>query len=75
VFALALCLITQELSSHEFLTPEEAGELVGISPSALEKHRLHGTGPRYYKMGPGPTAKILYRRQDLLAWRETSSEQ
>jgi hypothetical protein len=70
-FALVFSLVTQEQSSCDFLTPEQAGELLCISTTALENHRLNRSGPRYYKIGPGRTAKILYRRQDLLAWIET----
>jgi hypothetical protein len=73
--ALILRVITRDLSSHEFLTPEEAGDLVGVSSKVLEYHRLNGTGPRYYKMDPGGAAKILYRYQDLVAWQETLSKE
>ena len=74
-FALAFSLMTQEQTSCDFLTPEEASEVVCISTTALENHRLNSTGPRYYKIGPGYTAKILYRRQDLLAWMETLAKE
>lgn len=74
-FALAFSLMTQEQTSCDFLTPEEASEVVCISTTALENHRVNSTGPRYYKIGPGHTAKILYRRQDLLAWMETLAKE
>ena len=67
--------MTQELSPHEFLTPEEAGELARLSPRTLENHRLNRTGPRYYRIGPGRIARILYHRRDLLAWMETYAEE
>jgi hypothetical protein len=74
-FALVISCVTQEQASGDFLTPEEAGEFVCISTTALENHRLNRSGPRYYKIGPGRTAKILYRRRDLLAWMETLAKE
>jgi hypothetical protein len=71
MICIGLFSMKQEPSSCDFLTPEEAGELVRLSPTALENHRLNRTGPRYFKIGArGRTAKILYRRRDLLAWTE-----
>jgi len=66
--------MTQAAPSPEFLTPDEAAVIVRMSPRTLENRRLADTGPRYYKMGPGRTARILYRREDLLVWMEKFSK-
>jgi predicted DNA-binding transcriptional regulator AlpA len=47
-----------------FRTPE-AALYVGLSASTLEKFRLTGEGPIYYKAG---RKIILYRREDLDEW-------
>lgn len=30
--------------------------------------RVTGSGPRYYKLGPGKRSKVVYRKEDLEAW-------
>ena len=47
-----------------FLTPEEAGRILRLSPRTLEKHRTIGGGPRFRKFGK----KIFYAVEDLEAW-------
>jgi hypothetical protein len=42
-----------------------AAEYVGLSVSTLEKLRLTGGGPAYYKSGP---KIVVYRVEDLDAW-------
>ena len=37
--------------SEELLTTPEAAHLLTLSPRALERHRLAGTGPRYAALG------------------------
>jgi predicted DNA-binding transcriptional regulator AlpA len=47
------------------LRTPDAAAYVGLSPSTLEKMRIHGGGPVYEKSG----AKIVvYRIADLEAW-------
>ncbi|MGD9827284.1 MAG: helix-turn-helix transcriptional regulator [Hyphomicrobiaceae bacterium] len=50
------------------LTTVEAGEYLRMSPRTLEEKRVDGTGPRYFKLGPGKRAKVVYRIEDLEAW-------
>jgi Helix-turn-helix domain len=57
-----------------YRTPE-AADYLGLSASSMEKMRLTGDGPPYYKLG-----KIcIYEQADLDAWarsrRQTSTSQ
>jgi hypothetical protein len=45
----------------EYLTPQQAAELLGVSVKGLEGMRAHGRGPKYVKVG----GRIRYRRSDL----------
>jgi hypothetical protein len=45
-------------------TPDAAAYL-GLSSSTLEKFRITGNGPIYYKAGP---KIVVYRIEDLDAW-------
>ena len=48
----------------EYLTTVEASQLLRLSSSTLAKLRVYGGGPVYLK----PGRKVLYRRDDLIAW-------
>lgn len=56
----------RELSARFLRTPE-AGRLLGLSGRTLEKHRTHGTGPIYRKIG----GRVVYALADLRAWADT----
>jgi len=47
-----------------YLTPEQAGGIVNLSPKTLEKMRSNGRGPRFRKLG----RSVRYTRADLDAW-------
>ena len=47
-----------------YLSSEEAGALLRVSPRTLEKFRVIGGGPRFRKFG----RKVLYARSDLETW-------
>lgn len=51
-------------SVTRFRTPA-AAEYVGLAASTLEKLRLTGGGPAYYKSGP---KIVVYEMKDLDAW-------
>lgn len=53
---------------HHFLTTVEAAEFLRLRPRTLEALRVDGTGPRYFKMGPGKRARVVYTKADLNAW-------
>ncbi|MEZ5773690.1 MAG: helix-turn-helix domain-containing protein [Hyphomicrobiaceae bacterium] len=50
------------------MTSPEAAEYLRLSARTLEGMRVDGTGPRYYKVGPGRRAKVVYRVADLEEW-------
>jgi predicted DNA-binding transcriptional regulator AlpA len=49
-----------------FLRTKEAARFIGVSGRTLEKHRIHGTGPKYSKIG----RRIIYAVADLREWAE-----
>jgi hypothetical protein len=38
-------------SDHEYVTPEQATELHGVTDRTLEEHRRRQKGPKYIKVG------------------------
>jgi hypothetical protein len=50
------------------LTTAEAAEYLRLSPRTLEDMRVTGTGPRYFKLGPGKRSKVVYKYNDLDSW-------
>ena len=48
----------------DLLSPEEAAEMLGLSPGTLANWRYSGTGPAYYKLG----RKVFYSRKDIKKW-------
>ncbi|OOG36620.1 AlpA family transcriptional regulator [Polaromonas sp. A23] len=53
----------------EFLTTDEAGAFLRLSPRTLEKQRVLGGGPRFRKFG----ARVVYAAADLRAWADSHS--
>lgn len=51
-----------------YLRTAEAAALLRLSPRTLEKHRVHGTGPTYRKVG----GTVLYVADELINWVEAS---
>jgi hypothetical protein len=54
----------------EFLETKEVAELLRISPRTVEGLRLADKGPRYFKVGPGKRAHVIYKRVDVISWLE-----
>ncbi len=54
-------------SNPEFLTTDEAGAFLRLSPRTLEKQRVLGGGPRFRKFG----ARVVYAAADLRAWADS----
>lgn len=48
----------------EFLTPAEAGRIIGVSKSTLAKWRCYGSGPRYTLAG----SRVRYSSEALTTW-------
>lgn len=54
------------LAFPQYLTPQQAADYLGMSKSFLDKARVHGDGPPYFKIGN----RVRYRRDELDAWME-----
>lgn len=52
---------------NEFLTTEEAAELLRVTTRSLQRMRKRGSGPLFIQLTPG---QILYRRADIESWLE-----
>jgi hypothetical protein len=50
------------------MTTVEAAAYLRLSPRTLEDMRVTGNGPRYFKLGPGKRARVVYKQDDLDAW-------
>jgi len=57
-------------ATSEYLTVDEAAEYLRVSPKTLERWRVDGSGPQFFKAGPGLRSRVLYRQSDLDAWLE-----
>lgn len=55
-----------ELPEDPVLKTSQAAPITGCSPRTLEKLRLQGGGPAFFKIG----RSVRYRRSDLIAWLE-----
>ena len=51
----------------ELLTEQEAGTLIHLAPSTLQKYRITGQGPKFIKVG----RKVRYRPEHLIEWLES----
>jgi predicted DNA-binding transcriptional regulator AlpA len=58
-------------SQQRYLRTPEAARFLGLSGRTLEKHRTHGTGPSYRKLG----GRVVYVLEDLQAWADTGLRQ
>jgi hypothetical protein len=53
--------------SH-YLTTKQAAALLHLSPRTLERFRVEGTGPQFFKAGQGKRSRVLYAKADLEGW-------
>jgi hypothetical protein len=49
-----------------FLCTKEAARFLCLSARTLEKHRVYGTGPQYFKLG----GRVVYKIEDLQTWAD-----
>jgi excisionase family DNA binding protein len=56
------------LMEHLLHTPALA-ERLGVSRRTIEDWRLHGTGPRFVRVG----RRVAYREADVAAWLEANA--
>ncbi|WP_198970483.1 helix-turn-helix domain-containing protein [Xylophilus sp. ASV27] len=61
--------LAQASAKPEYLTTNEAAELLRLSPRTLEKLRVLGGGPRFRKFG----ARVVYADVDLRAWADSNT--
>ena len=47
-----------------YLSVREAAEYLGLSPRTLDRYRVSGEGPVFYRFG----GRVRYRREDLDGW-------
>jgi hypothetical protein len=55
---------------HEYLTREQAAEVLGCRPSTLKHWYAEGRGPATVKFGESRQARVRYPRTELLAFAE-----
>lgn len=60
-------------TTWDYLTTVQVAACLQLSRRTLERMRVDGTGPRYFKVGPGKRSKVLYRQCDLEAWLQKFS--
>jgi predicted DNA-binding transcriptional regulator AlpA len=53
-----------------YLRTPEAARFLGLSGRTMEKHRIHGTGPTYRKLG----GRVVYALDDLKAWADRGTK-
>ena len=51
---------------NQYLSTRKAAAFLGLSPRTMDRNRMGGEGPSYYRFGH----RILYRRDDLEEWAE-----
>ena len=52
-------------TKNGYLTTKQAAEYLGVSRSWLEKLRVFGDGPPFYKVS---ARRVLYQKSELEAW-------
>ena len=55
----------------EYLTPQQAADLLNVSTHTLNNWRVQRQGPPFKKLGRSKNAKVLYTRQDIERWVES----
>lgn len=63
----------QAAFEHEYLTREQAAEVLGCRPSTLKHWYAVGRGPATVKFGESRQARIRYPRAELLRFAENPS--
>lgn len=54
------------LDLHCLLTEKQAADLLSLSPKTLQKYRIIGNGPKYYKINKS----IRYAKKHLIEYLE-----
>ena len=53
-------------SGDDFMSSEDVAVILGLSPRTLERFRLEGRGPTYFKFG----RIVRYKRSTILTWAD-----
>lgn len=61
------------LHGRKFYATLEAAVLLGLKGQTLRKWRHRGVGPRYFRLGTGTAARVVYSEEDILAWLRSRS--
>ena len=64
--ASASNVTTGPFQKDEFLSSDDVANFLGLSPRTLERFRLEGRGPAYFKFG----RIVRYRKAETLKWAE-----
>ena len=52
----------------KLLTSKEYAARLGIRPQTARRQRMTGHGPRFLRLGNGPSGRVYYREEDVLRW-------
>lgn len=52
----------------KLLSSKEYAARLGIRPQTARRQRMVGRGPRYLRLGGGPTGRVFYKEEDVLRW-------
>ena len=61
---------SKENRATQYLTAPETADFLGMSDEEMQEMRRERRGPPYIRLGAGGAGKILYRQEDVEAWRE-----
>ena len=64
--SVASNVTTGPFPKDDFMSPNDVATFLGLSPRTLERFRLEGRGPAYFKFG----RIVRYRRAETLKWAE-----
>lgn len=52
----------------KLLTSNEYAARLGIQSQTARRQRMTGRGPRFLRLGNGPSGRVFYKEEDVLAW-------
>lgn len=63
------------MSAPKHITPQELAERWGLKPSTLADWRVQGRGPRFFKPGQTPKARVRYRLEEIEDWERRNQHE
>ena len=55
------------MTKPKYIPTKEAAKILGVSHRTLEKYRVTGEGPPYFKFG----RRVLYLEEDVIEWAKS----